>query len=85
METCDLWKPLHHTSKSLRSLIMTQIFPVLLYLAQTSPPMKQILSFVSLERFVRAFYFLYNGPLFSALCWYQLSRQITAASDFKTS
>lgn len=36
METHDLWKPLHHTSKSLCSLIMTQIFPVLLYLAQTS-------------------------------------------------
>lgn len=36
METRDLWKPLHQTSKSLRSLIMTQIFPVLLYLAQTS-------------------------------------------------
>lgn len=36
METHDLWKPLHHTSKSLRSLIMTQNFPLLLYLAQMS-------------------------------------------------
>lgn len=44
---------------------------------------KPILSFVSLERFVRAFYFVDSGPLFSAFCWYQ--SQITAASDFKTS